>query len=468
MRYIEEFWDNQILPTLMEYIKIPNKSPHFDKNWAQNGFMDQAVKLITEWCQHHAVPNMSTEVIRLPGRTPVIFIDIPGSNQETILLYGHLDKQPEMTGWDSDLHPFKPALKGDKLYGRGAADDGYAVFAALLAIKSLQKDNIPHARCVILIETCEESGSYDLPYYIDALAVQIGNPSLIICLDSCCGNYEQLWATTSLRGLINGTLTIEVLKEGVHSGASGGIVPSCFRILRILLDRIENKQTGEIILSDLHVTIPEERKQQAEHAAAILGTHIFSEYPFIEGAEPDSGSLTELILRRNWKPTLSITGCNGMPLIENAGNVTLPNLSVKLSFRLPPTCDPEKAGHLVKEALEKDPPFQAKVTFHVETNGAGWNAPPTAPWLQKAINDASLAYFNNEAVPIGEGVSIPFVGMLGEKFGQAQFLVTGVLGPHSNAHGPNEFLHLTAAKKLTACIAKVIQDHYLTLEQESF
>lgn len=458
--YIDQLWDKSITPTLMEYIKIPNKSPQFDKEWEAHGYMDQAVKLIADWCRENAVSGMMLDVVQLEGRTPVILMEIPGQSDDTILLYGHLDKQPEMTGWDEDLHPWKPVLKGNKLYGRGAADDGYAAFASLAAIKSLQEQNIPHARCVVLIEACEESGSYDLPYYIDALQDRIGNPSLIICLDSGCGNYDQLWLTTSLRGLVGGTLTIDVLKQGIHSGSGSGIAPSCFRILRQLINRIENEKTGDVILSDLQVTIPNERLNQAAQAASVLGDAVFDDLPFVDGVKPESTSVAELILRRTWKPALSVIGCDGMPAIENAGNVTLPKLSVKLSMRLPPTCDPAKAADAIKQAVETNPPHDAKVSYEVSDMGPGWNAPATAEWLNNAINHASLNYFGKEAVCMGEGGSIPFMGMLGKKFPQAQFMITGVLGPESNAHGPNEFLHIPTGKKLTACVAEVIAKHF--------
>lgn len=460
LQFINQMWEQSIVPTLMDYIKIPNKSPQFDKDWRQHGYMDQAVKLIADWCKQHAVRNMSLEVVRLEDRTPVILMDIPGTNDDTILLYGHLDKQPEMAGWDADLHPWKPVLRGDRLYGRGSADDGYAAFASLAAIKSLQEQNIPHARCVILIEACEESGSFDLPYYIEALQDKIGKPSLVICLDSGCGNYDQLWVTTSLRGLVGGTLTIDVLKQGVHSGSGSGIVPSCFRVLRQLLNRIENEMTGDITLSDLHVDIPDERQQQAEQAAHVLGKSVYEDLPFQTGVQPDATSIVDLILRRTWKPALSVIGLDGMPAIQNAGNVTLPTLSVKLSMRLPPTCNPEQAAHALKTILEKNPPHHAHVRFETNDTGPGWNAPAGEPWLVKSAKHASEYYFGKEAVYMGEGGSIPFMGMLGKKFPHAQFLITGLLGPESNAHGPNEFLHIPTGKKLTACVAQVIADHY--------
>ena len=458
--YVDKLWDESILPELKEYITIPNKSPHFDPDWKKNGYMDKAVALITRWCEKNAIPGMKLEVVQLENRTPVIFMELPGNSDETILLYGHLDKQPEMTGWDTDLHPWQPVLRGDKLYGRGAADDGYAAFASLGALKSLHAQNIQRARCVILIEACEESGSYDLPFYIDALQDRIGSPSLIICLDSGCGNYDQLWMTTSLRGLTGGTLTIEVLQQGIHSGSGSGIAPSCFRILRQLLNRIENEVTGDVSLQDLYVDIPKQRVQQAQQSAAVLGKSVYDDLPFHADVHPESTSIAELILRRTWKPALSVTGCDGIPAIANAGNVTLPKIAVKLSMRLPPTCDANTAAKKIKEILEAYPPHQAKIRYDVDDCGSGWNAPAQESWLADSANRASQDYFGKDAVYMGEGGSIPFMGMLGKKFPKAQFVITGVLGPASNAHGPNEFLHIPTGKKLTASVATMIADHF--------
>jgi acetylornithine deacetylase/succinyl-diaminopimelate desuccinylase-like protein len=459
-QYINELWDSSIIPTLEKYIRIPNKSPLYDANWKENGYMDAAVKLLSDWCHKHAIENMALDVVQLPGRTPVIFIEVPGSSDETILLYGHLDKQPEMTGWEEGLGPWQPVIKNERLYGRGGADDGYAIFASLAAIKSLHEQGLPHARCVILIEACEESGSRDLPFYIEALEKRIGKPNLVICLDSGSGNYEQLWITTSLRGMVGGVLSIDVLKEGIHSGMGSGIVPSCFMVLRQLLERIEDKTTGKILLQDLVVNIPEERIQQAKKTAAVLNDQVLKSLPFHEGVKPVSDNLPDLLINRTWRAALSVTGLDGLPKPEDAGNVTVPSLKVKLSFRLPPTCDDKKAIHALKEALESHPPFNANVQFNVEESAAGWSAPLESAWLSQAANEASQHYFGKDAMHMGEGASIPFMGMLGEKFPEAQFLITGVLGPNSNAHGPNEFLHIPMGKKLTCCIAEVIEKHF--------
>lgn len=456
----EQIWEEEILPALTEYIRIPNKSPAYDPKWKEAGHMDRAAKLIAEWCRKQPIPGLTVELIELEGRTPVIFMEIPGEGDKTVLMYGHLDKQPEMTGWREGLSPWTPVREGDRLYGRGGADDGYAAFASLAAIRLVREQNFPHARCVVLIEGCEESGSYDLPFYIDHLEKRIGNPDLVVCLDSGCGNYDQLWSTTSLRGLIAGDLRIEILEEGVHSGDASGIVPSSFRILRQLLSRIDDEETGEVRLKALHVNVPPARVEQARKAAEALQDEVFTKFPWVEGARPVTDDRAELVLNRTWRPALSVTGIEGLPTLDNAGNVLRPFTSVKLSLRIPPRLDPEEATRVLTETLVKDPPYGAKVTFKPEKAGAGWDAPELAPWLARSIEDASNAYFGKPAMFMGEGGTIPFMGMLGEKFPEAQFLITGVLGPQSNAHGPNEFLHIPTGKKLTCCVAQVLVDHF--------
>jgi len=462
-RLVGDKWNDEIVPQLVEYIRIPNKSPMFDAEWVAHGYMDDAVKLMETWARAQPIPGMVVEVVRLEGRTPLIFIEVPAANggrdDDCVLLYGHLDKQPEMTGWDDDLGPWTPVIKGDKLYGRGGADDGYAIFGSLTAILALQEQQAPHARCVVLIEACEESGSYDLPAYVDHLADRIGRPSLVVCLDSGCGNYEQLWCTTSLRGLAGGNFTVQVLEEGVHSGDASGIVPSSFRLVRQLLSRLEDDKSGRILPEGLYAEVPEERIVQAKRSAEVLGTAVYDKFPFLPGMAPMAEDLTELVLNRTWRPALSVTGVDGMPPLSSAGNVLRPHTSVKLSLRLPPTLDGKKAGEILRETLLRDPPNGAQVSLDLEKASTGWNAPAMSPWLATAIDTASQEFFGQPAMYMGEGGTIPFMGMLGEKFPGAQFMITGVLGPHSNAHGPNEFLHIPMGKRVTACVARVIADH---------
>jgi acetylornithine deacetylase/succinyl-diaminopimelate desuccinylase-like protein len=459
-QHITQFWNDSIVPALTEYIRIPAKSPHFDKAWARNGHIDAAVELAAGWCRKNAIPGMKLEVMRLEGRTPSLFIEVPPSpgaeNAGAVLLYGHLDKQPEMTGWADGLAPWTPVIREGRLYGRGGADDGYAVFASIAALRALREDGRAHARCAIVIECCEESGSYDLPAYLEALAARIGTPDLVIGLDSGCGNYEQLWGTTSLRGLVNGVLTVEVLTEGVHSGDASGVVASSFRVARLLLERIDDAATGTVKHAAFHAPIPRERIDQAQRAAAVLGREIHGKFPFVPGMRPMAESLEELVLNRTWRPMLAVTGADGLPPPASAGNVLRPKTVLTLSLRIPPTVEGRTAAGKLKEILETDPPYGAKVSFEFGQAATGWHAPQTAPWLERAIDAASLARYGKPAMWVGEGGTIPFMAMLGVKFPRAQFLITGVLGPHSNAHGPNEFLHLDYAAKLTAAVADVV------------
>jgi acetylornithine deacetylase/succinyl-diaminopimelate desuccinylase-like protein len=458
-RFVQEAWDARIVPALTEYVRIPAKSPGFDREWQAHGHLDRAVALAEAWARTRPVEGLRVEVARLPGRTPVLLLEVPGSREDTVLLYGHLDKQPEMTGWAAGLGPWTPVRRDDRLYGRGAADDGYAVFAALTAIEALQDQGLPHARCVVLVETCEESGSVDLPAYMDALAGRLGRPGLVICLDASAGNYEQLWCATSLRGLVNGVLAVEVLTEGVHSGASG-IVPSSFRILRQLLSRLEDERTGEVRPAELRVTVPPERLGQARAVAAALGDEVWSRYPFVAGTRAAHADPVELVLASTWGAALAVTGAEGLPPVADAGNVLRPRTAAKLSLRLPPTLDARAAAERLRALLEADPPYGARVAFTPASWSQGWDAPPTRPWLEASLARASAAHFGRPPMFAGVGGSIPFMSLLGARFPDAQFVITGVLGPGSNAHGPNEFLHLPTGVRVTACVAEILADHY--------
>ena len=458
--FVNDMWDSSIVAEISEYIKVPNKSPIFDPDWERHGYMDTAVAMLEAWCRKQPIKGMQIEVVRIKGRTPLLFIDIPGDSDEVVLLYGHYDKQPEFSGWEDDLDPWTPVIRDGKLYGRGGADDGYATFGSLTAIRVLQEQNIPHAHCVVLIEGCEESGSFDLPYYIDLLEDRIGAPSLVVCLDAECGNYDQLWCTTSLRGNLTGTLRTDVLTEGVHSGTASGVVPSSFRVARQLISRIEDESNGQVLIEALHVEIPAQRLAQAEFAAKTLGKLVYEKFPWAVDSPTPGDSNTEILLNNTWRPTLAITGAEGMPAMIDAGNVLLPFTELKLSFRLPPTCDADAAADAVKSVLEADTPPLAKVSFDVESTMAGWNAPEVADWLEAAMHKASNAFFGKPSMYMGTGGTIPFMGMLGERFPEAQFLITGLLGPKSNAHGPNEFLHIETGKRLTSCVAQVLEDHF--------
>lgn len=454
-----------IIPVLHEYIAIPNVSPDFDADWREHGHMQRAVDLIEGWCRARPIPGLVVEVHELPGRTPMILMEIPATDpsagsgtDDTVLLYGHLDKQPEMEGWREGLGPWTPVLEGDRLYGRGGADDGYAAFASLTAMEALHAAHGSHARCVVLIEASEESGSPDLPAYVDALADRIGTPSLVVCLDSGCIDYERMWVTTSLRGLVEAVLTVDIVTEGLHSGDASGMVPSSFRIARRLLERIEDSATGEILLPELHAEIPAGRSAEAAATAAEIGA-LADRYPFVAGAGPATDDPTEQLLARTWRPTLSTVGADGLPPTSRAGNVLRPRTALKLSVRIPPTVDPDVATEALQRALTTDPPYGAHVSLDNVQRAPGWNAPETAAWLDDAMAAASERAFGSAARSFGEGGTIPFMGMLGDKFPDAQFMITGVLGPDANAHGPNEYLHVPTARRLSMAVAHVIDAH---------
>ncbi len=461
--HVEQVWIDDITPALQRYIEIPNVSISYDAEWDSHGYMEEAVQLVREWCAARPIDGLTVDVHRIPGRTPLILAEVPASTpalaDRTVLLYGHLDKQPEMTGWRDGLGPWTPVIEGDRLYGRGGADDGYAAFSALLAIEVAKAHGLDHARCVVLIEASEESGSPDLPAHVERLADVIGHPDLVVCLDSSAADTDRLWVTTSLRGLVGGTLTVDVLTEGVHSGSASGIVPSSFRIIRQLLDRIEDAATGQVLIPEAHVDIPADRLAEASATAAELGRPLADLLPLVGATRPMSDDPVEQILAGTWRPTLSYVGADGFPPTSRAGNVLRPSTSLALSMRLPPTANPGAAWEALERALTDDPPSGATVTVSHKETAPGWNAPPFAPWLIEALDDVSTAAFGEPARTIGEGGTIPFMGMLGSMFPAAQFVITGVLVPGSNAHGPNEFLHLPTARRVTECVARLLPAH---------
>lgn len=457
-QFIDQFWEQNIVSSLSTYIEIPNKSPSFDKDWHENGFMAEAMQHVIAWVKSQDVEGLSIDLHEMEGRTPTLLLEYPGEIHETILIYGHLDKQPEFEGWIDGLEPWKAIRREDKLYGRGGADDGYAIYSAIAIIKSLLDQNLPMPRIVILIESSEESGSPDLPHYMDSLSEQIGEPGLVIALDSTCGNYDQLWITTSLRGMLIGELKVQVLEQGAHSGAAGGIVGSSFRILRQLLSRVENEHTGAILPSFLNEQVPDSRRAQAIEAGKVLHEDFNSMYTFAANSGPISDNPTELVLNNTWQATMEVTGMAGIPNLDDAGNVLRPYTTAKFALRLPPTTDAEKAKRELTQLLTEDSPYGTAVTFSQDAAAPGWHAPETLPSLEKSFQDASEMFFDAPAISMGCGGSIPFMEFLANKLPNAQFMVTGVLGPHSNAHGPNEFLHIPTAKKLTACVSKIVYD----------
>ena len=457
--FIDQFWNKSVLPSLEEYVSIPCKSPAFENQWKEKGKLYQAVRHCKAWCESLGITGLKADVYEIEDRTPLLFIEIPGVDDDhNVLVYGHLDKQPEAEGWDSNKGPWQPVIENSKLYGRGAADDGYALYSAISSIAAIKDQGLSHPTIKLFIECSEESGSPDISAYLKHLERRVGTPDLVVVLDSGCGNYEQLWVTTSLRGMIGGNLKVQILTESVHSGDATGIVPSSFRIIRKILSRLEDPENGEIKPEFLHAKIPSERMQEAKYVAEVLGNNIFEKFPFVKGALPLSKNLTSLVLNRTWRPTLGITGADGIPSTQNAGNALRSYTTLKLSIRIPPTLAAKTANKALKELLERDPPYGAKISYEGAEGGRGWNAPQFRNWLKESIQQSSETFFGKSPVYMGEGGSIPLIAMLGKRFPDAQFVITGVLGPHSNAHGPNEFLHLPMVKNLSSCMAKIFHD----------
>jgi acetylornithine deacetylase/succinyl-diaminopimelate desuccinylase-like protein len=460
-------FERDALGPLSTYATIECLSPMFDADWIEHGRIDEAITLLAQWSRERDLGDATVEVVRLAERTPVLVITVEATNDDdaTVVLYGHLDKQPPLGDWSEGLAPYVPVRRGDRLYARGVADDGYSTFASLLAIEQLVRAGVPHSRCVVLIEASEESGSPDLEAYLDHLTPHLGRVELMICLDSGALTYDRLWVTTSLRGNFNVEVTIEVLTRGQHSGTASGVVPSSFRILRQLLDRIEDSSSGRIVLDELYGPVPEEVRLAADAVAHEFGDVSAHDMPVIEGLELMGGSPSGRILNRTWMPTLSVTGMGGIPSPEQAGNVLRPSTTATLSFRLPPNVDAAVACDAVQRVLSTDVPSGARVT--VRSHFAdGWYSPPLRPWLARALDDASITSFGRAASYTGEGGTIPFLASLGRRYPGVQIVATGVLGPESNAHGIDEMLDLPTVVGVTNAVS-VVLSHFSRREEES-
>ncbi|MDC7694236.1 M20/M25/M40 family metallo-hydrolase [Asticcacaulis sp. DXS10W] len=458
-RFIDAEWAGPAMRTLQDYIAIPVQSPAFDDDWETNGFMDEAVGLLAGWASRQIldIPGATIEILSSPGVTPAIYIDIPGRLVQTVLIYGHLDKQPPMDGWTNGRGPWSPVVEGDRLYGRGGADDGYAIFSALIALKAIRAQGLEHPRCMILIEACEESGSLDLEGHLASVFQRTEDLDLIVALDAGAADYDSLWVTTSVRGQVAGTLTVQTLTETIHSGDGAGVVPTAFRIACQLLARLEDPQTGDVDPQFL-TFIPELRRVQAVEAGPSIAKTLFAALPLAGSTRLVSDDAAELVLNRSWTSQLTVTGIDGLPTVAKAAAAIHPQVQMKLSLRLPPTLDAELAALALKKLLEADPPYGCSVTFDAQMISQGWEAPAMGAGLTAALNRAASDAFGGPVRYFGGGGGIPFLASLSERFPGTPFLVTGVLGPQSNAHGPNEFLHLPTARRITAVLGRLLSD----------
>ena len=456
-------WTGQVLPSLSGLVEIPALSPAFDSGWEQAGHLRAAAEHVRDWIESRGLPGAHPEIIQLAGRSPVVLVDVPatpGATAEgTLLLYGHLDKQPPFGGWSEGLAPWHAVIRDGRLYGRGAVDDGYSGYAATVALEAVHASGGEHARAIVLLETGEESGSPDLPAYLEHLDGRLGDISLVVCLDAGGDDYERLWLTSSLRGLAQATVTVTVLDAAQHSGTASGIVPSSFRIMRELLGRLEDSATGEIRIPEMNVAIPERRRAGARQLAQSYPGAMRRKFPLVKGMRLASADDVELLLNNTWRPTLSVTGAAGLPEPANAGNVLRTATTLTLSFRLPPTADAQAASAALEKALTTDVPYDAKVEISRVEAQSGWSAPDLAPWLAAALERAGEVVFGKPHRSIGVGGSIPFMEMLGRLYPRAQFLVTGALGPDSNMHVPDEWLNIAFAEQVTEAVAHVIDAH---------
>jgi acetylornithine deacetylase/succinyl-diaminopimelate desuccinylase-like protein len=457
-------WRGAVLPLLLEYGRIPDLSPAYDPSWESSGELERAASLFAGWAQDRDLPGATVEVVRIPGLSPTVLIDVPPTDPDavgSVLVYGHYDKQPPFVGWGDGRGPWTPTLEGERLYGRGMADDGYAMPSALVALEAIRAAGGRQARCVVLIEGSEESGSPHLPEVLTALADRIGVPDLVLALDSGSPTEDRLWVTTSLRGAVVGTLTVEVLDHGVHSGSAGAVVPSSFRIARHLLDRIEDAATGDLLLDELVVDPPPGTVEAAELMARALDEAGADRVPFpiVDGLVLQGASRAEQAVRTAWLASVAVVGADGLPPSVDAGAVLRPSTTLKLVIRVPPTGDAEAAEAAVARALTADPPFGARVTWESEQSADGWAAPAFAPWLTAALDRSSVAAFGRPSAQVGEGGTIPFLGWLAARFPSAQILALGVLVPGSNHHGPDESLHLPTAERVTGSVAALLVEH---------
>ncbi len=455
---LKNLWHSETLCALKEFVSIQSLSPSFDPDWERHGELHKAIEIAKSFGEK-LLSNIQFEILESPGRSPLLFFEIPAfgdsASHGDVLFYGHLDKQPEGNGWSNNRCPFSATQEDTVLYGRGVADDGYSFYSAVSIAKALESGGLSHPRIWGVFETCEESGSFDFSHWMQLLAPRLSNVALILVLDAGCIDYSGLYVTTNFRGILRATLKVSVLNHGVHSGVASGIVPDSFMIARNLLDRLEDSSSGKILDKAFYTTIPATRLEQLREKAKRI-TSFKHDFPWINAPITLSKTIEENLIAQTWLPQLTIIGAQGLPDINKAGNVLRASTSLKLSLRLPPMIDSQAAESALKRILLDDPPFGASVELSDVSSSEGWNAPEEAEWLSREINDASLDIFGKPAVYSGEGGTLSICNVFQSTCPKAQFLLTGVLGPNSNAHGPDEALRLDYVEKLCCALSRII------------
>ncbi|CAD8186262.1 unnamed protein product [Paramecium pentaurelia] len=444
IQFIEYFTRDQILPSLADFVRIPNLSPQFDPQWQDNGLLDKASNHIVSWIEQQKIPNCKVEMLSIQGAPKAIHVSIKAQNPITVFYYGHYDKQPHFPGWRDGFGPTIPVIEGHRMFGRGVADDGYAPYAAIAALQTLLSQGLEHPTIEMLFEGEEESGSNFLMQYFDLL--ELKRVDIMVALDSGSGDYERLWLTSSLRGSMKIDLCVKVLESPINTD-DGGNVPQALNIIRVLLNRLEDPVTGQVHKS-LQTIIPADRYEECLQSADLV------QIEFSRQCDKMESCRVKQYINRNWKPAVSYIGQDGFPSTRKMIDQIIPELIIRLSIRLPPNKCAKEAANFVKQLLEKDPPFNANVTANIIAAGSGLNLKSFSPKLKDILNTASKLFFNgNESRVFHEGASIPFLNQLNQRSPQAEFLVLGVLGPDSNAHGANEMLDLNYMKGLIGCLA---------------
>jgi acetylornithine deacetylase/succinyl-diaminopimelate desuccinylase-like protein len=443
---------------LKSFIRVPNVSPEYDPDFLTNGLIHQAVDCVKTWIEAQGIPGLTTTVFADPGREPLLYVAIPGTSSSAppVLAYGHLDKMPPLddAGWTPGLSARDAVIRDGKIYGRGANDDGYNAFLVISALKYLQSKSLPYPKVTMLFETGEESGGEEIERYLDELRPKIGDAGVILVLDGEAQDYKTVWGCTSLRGIVNGLLTVKHLAAPCHSGMATGLVPSTFRIARILLSRIEDAATGEILVKEAHVPeIPAHRIAQCKLIADQLGEGSHAIVSPLPGARLVADDNAQLLVNKAWKPGLAVTGCDGIPSIQDGSNVIRTTTALKLSLRIPPGVESEKVGAVLKAVLEADPPYGAQVTYQVLGVGNGWWGPNMTGRVDEGIRAATKAIFDSAPLYYGEGGSIPLCNKFQALWPEAQVLVSGCAGTDSNPHGYDESLNLTYTQKFCTFLA---------------
>lgn len=451
------------LEGLKSFIRVPNVSPGYDPEFFTNGLIIKAIDTVKAWIEAQGIAGLTTTLFAEPGCEPLLLVEIPGTaapGAPVVLAYGHLDKMPPLDapGWSAGLFAYDPVIRDGKVYGRGTNDDGYNCFLVITALKYLQSKGLAYPKVTLILETGEESGDTEIQQYLERLRPKIGDVDLILVLDGEAQDYQTFWGCTSLRGIVNGVLDISHLATPCHSGMATGLVPSTFRIARILLSRIEDAATGEVLLREAHAPeIPATRIEQCRLIAAQLGDRSHAIVSPLPGAELLSKDNAELLLAKAWKPGLAVTGCDGIPSVGDGSNVMRTRTALKLSLRLPPGVNAEVTAAALKRVLEADPPYGAKVTYTAVSAGNGWKGPDLSGKIDVAMREATRAVFGGVPLYYGEGGSIPLCNKFQELWPDAQLLVSGCAGTDSNPHGYDESLNLEYTGKFSALLILFLQ-----------